>query len=116
MNLGSCREVVQDGQTGFLVNNVQEAVGALERLAEIDRTACRKRVDECFSIETLVYQTSKRESWILTPRADSSFSNCVTAFDISVSPGTTTAQVRFSRNSLVMMRHPSSSLGVVPPI
>jgi glycosyltransferase involved in cell wall biosynthesis len=54
MNLGSCREVVQDGQTGFLVNNVEEAVAALERLPEIDRTACRKRVDECFSIETMV--------------------------------------------------------------
>ncbi len=38
MDLGSCREVIEDGQTGFLVNNVDEAVRALKRLAEIDRT------------------------------------------------------------------------------
>ena len=54
MDLGSCREVIEDGQTGFLVNNVEEAVQALERLSEIDRSACRKRVQQCFSIETMV--------------------------------------------------------------
>ena len=54
MDLGSCREVIEDGQTGFLVNNVHEAVRALERIGEIDRNACRQRVQECFSIETMV--------------------------------------------------------------
>src|SRR5271169_1619718 len=54
MDLGSCREVIQDGQTGFLVNNVDEAVLALERVHEIDRKACRRRVQQCFSIETMV--------------------------------------------------------------
>jgi glycosyltransferase involved in cell wall biosynthesis len=54
MDLGSCREVIQDGQTGFLVNNVHQAVEALERLGEIDRNACRQRVQQCFSIETMV--------------------------------------------------------------
>ncbi len=54
MNLGSCREVIRDSQTGFLVNNVDEAVRALKRLGEIDRAACRQRVQECFSIETMV--------------------------------------------------------------
>jgi glycosyltransferase involved in cell wall biosynthesis len=54
MDLGSCREVIADGQTGFLVGNVHEAVRALERLGEIDRRACRQRVHACFSIETMV--------------------------------------------------------------
>ena len=54
MDLGSCREVISDGQTGFLVNNVGHAVVALERIAEIDRRACRRRVQRCFSIETMV--------------------------------------------------------------
>jgi len=54
MDLGSCREVIKDEQTGFLANNVQEAVRALERIGEIDRSACRQRVHECFSIETMV--------------------------------------------------------------
>jgi glycosyltransferase involved in cell wall biosynthesis len=54
MDLGSCREVIEDGKTGFLVNNVEEAAQALQRLSEIDRSACRKRVHQCFSIDTMV--------------------------------------------------------------
>ena len=54
MDLGSCREVIRDGRTGYLVNNVGEAVGALERVGEIDGGACRQRVREYFSIDTMV--------------------------------------------------------------
>jgi len=54
MDLGSCREVIEDGRTGFLVANVGEAVSALERLPEIDRSLCRERVQQCFSIEKMV--------------------------------------------------------------
>jgi len=51
---GSCREVVADGQTGFLVTNVDEAVEAVKKIAQIDRIACRRRVEECFSIQKMV--------------------------------------------------------------
>lgn len=54
MDLGSCREVIQHGRTGFLVNSVPEAVQALAHVSEIDRRACRHRVEQCFSIETMV--------------------------------------------------------------
>ena len=54
MDLGSCREVIQDGRTGFLVNNVNEAVQALHQLPEIDRSACREHVQQRFSIDTMV--------------------------------------------------------------
>ena len=54
MDRGSCREVIQDGKTGYLVTNVGEAVEALGRLPEIHRNACRQRVQQCFSIETMV--------------------------------------------------------------
>jgi glycosyltransferase involved in cell wall biosynthesis len=54
MDLGSCREVIKNGQTGFLVNNVQEAVRDLQRLPEIDGDVCRQRIQQCFSIETMV--------------------------------------------------------------
>jgi glycosyltransferase involved in cell wall biosynthesis len=54
MDLGSCREVIADGQTGFLVHTVEEAAQALPRLREIDRGACRKRVQQRFSIGTMV--------------------------------------------------------------
>ena len=54
MDLGSCREVIRDGQTGFLVNDADAAVRALARLREIDPHACRQRVEERFSMETMV--------------------------------------------------------------
>ena len=54
MDLGSCREVIEDGKTGFLVNNVPQAASALDGLSEIDRAACRRRVEQCFSIEKMV--------------------------------------------------------------
>lgn len=54
MDLGSCREVIEHGRTGFLVNNVLEAASALERLPEIDPRECRRRVEHRFSIGTMV--------------------------------------------------------------
>ncbi|QDS99594.1 glycosyltransferase family 4 protein [Adhaeretor mobilis] len=54
MDLGSCREVIEDGRTGFLVNNVNEAVQALQKLSEIDRVDCRKHVQRRFSLDTMV--------------------------------------------------------------
>ena len=54
MDLGSCREVIEDGRTGFLVNSVAEALQALDRIGEIDRMSCRRRVAQRFSIETMV--------------------------------------------------------------
>jgi glycosyltransferase involved in cell wall biosynthesis len=54
MNLGSCGEVIGDGVTGFLADGVDEAVARLSGVPEIDRAACRHRVVERFSIETMV--------------------------------------------------------------
>jgi glycosyltransferase involved in cell wall biosynthesis len=54
MDLGSCREVIEDGVTGFLVDDVEQAVHAVERITEIDGPACRRHVEERFSLETMV--------------------------------------------------------------
>jgi glycosyltransferase involved in cell wall biosynthesis len=53
-DLGSCREVIEQGITGFLVTDVAEAVRALDAVPSIQDTACRKRVEERFSIATMV--------------------------------------------------------------
>ncbi len=53
-DLGSCREVIADGQTGYLVNNVEEAVEAIGKLDQIDRKNCLKRVQENFTIDCMV--------------------------------------------------------------
>ena len=59
MDLGSCREVIADGRTGFLVNDVDEAVKAVEKIPEISRQACRQRVEEKFSLDVMVENYEK---------------------------------------------------------
>ena len=54
MDLGSCREVIADGETGFLVRDVADAVEAVARVGEIVDRVCRERVERLFSVETMV--------------------------------------------------------------
>jgi glycosyltransferase involved in cell wall biosynthesis len=54
MDLGSCREVIEHSVTGLLVNDVAGAVKALEAVPSIQDIACRRRVEERFSIATMV--------------------------------------------------------------
>ncbi|HUW20929.1 MAG TPA: glycosyltransferase family 4 protein [Sedimentisphaerales bacterium] len=59
MDLGSCREVIADGQTGYLVNSVDEAVEAVAEIDKIDRRKCRQRVEENFTIDRMVSNYEK---------------------------------------------------------
>jgi glycosyltransferase involved in cell wall biosynthesis len=54
MDLGSCREVIADEQTGFLVNSVDEAVEAVGKIENVDRRKCRRRVEDNFVIDRMV--------------------------------------------------------------
>jgi len=54
MDLGSCREVIVDKQTGYLVNNVDEAVKAVGKIDSIDRKKCREHVEQNFTIDKMV--------------------------------------------------------------
>jgi len=54
MDSGSCREVIADKQTGYLVNSVEEAVEAVGKIGRIDRKKCRQRVEENFTIDKMV--------------------------------------------------------------
>jgi glycosyltransferase involved in cell wall biosynthesis len=51
---GSMPELIKDKQTGFLVNNVDEAVKAITELSQIDRKACRDWAELQFSKEKMV--------------------------------------------------------------
>jgi glycosyltransferase involved in cell wall biosynthesis len=53
-DLGSCREVIADGQTGYLVDGIDEAVQAVGEIQQIDRQVCRQRVEDNFTIECMV--------------------------------------------------------------
>jgi glycosyltransferase involved in cell wall biosynthesis len=50
---GALPEIVEHGRHGFLVNSVQEGIAAVGRLGEIDRSACRRRVESCFTAEVI---------------------------------------------------------------
>lgn len=54
MDLGSCRELIEDGKTGYLVKNTKQAVKAIGKIDKIKRSNCRKRVEENFTIDRMV--------------------------------------------------------------
>lgn len=51
---GSSPEVIEDGVTGWLCDNVEQAVEAVARVDMLDRAACRQRVRELFSAPVAV--------------------------------------------------------------
>jgi glycosyltransferase involved in cell wall biosynthesis len=53
-NRGSMPELIRNGVNGYLATQVEDAVECVSKLAEIDRSACRRFVEEHFSIERMV--------------------------------------------------------------
>ena len=51
---GSVPEVVADGETGFVVESVEEMAAAVDRVDDLDPRAMRARVEERFSAEAMV--------------------------------------------------------------
>jgi len=51
---GSMPEIVIDGRTGFLVDDVDGAVAAVGRLGELRREDCRRLVEERFTASRMV--------------------------------------------------------------
>lgn len=55
-NRGSMPELIEDGKNGFLVKTKDEAIEAVQRIGEIDRTECLRSVTSNFTIERMVDQ------------------------------------------------------------
>ncbi len=51
---GAAPEVIADGETGFLVHDMDEFCARIERVGEISPAACRLRVQQEFSAEKMV--------------------------------------------------------------
>jgi len=49
-NRGSVEEVIDEGITGFKVNTIDEMCQAVEKLSRLDRTNCRKKAEDRFSV------------------------------------------------------------------
>jgi len=71
-NRGSMPELIRHGVNGFLVSNVEEAVDSVQKLSGIDRSACRRFVEDNFSTERMVNDYLKIYEQILeqTKRED----------------------------------------------
>lgn len=52
-NKGSIPEVIQDGKTGFVVEDVRQMIGAVDKIKNIARSDCRKFALENFSAKTM---------------------------------------------------------------
>ena len=46
---GSIPEIIRDGETGYIVEDIEHAVNAVASVQSIDRSACRKDVEQRFS-------------------------------------------------------------------
>lgn len=53
-NRGSVPEVVKHGETGFVVNTLNEAIEAIDKVKFIDRKKCREWVNQRFSADQMV--------------------------------------------------------------
>ena len=65
-DLGSIKEVIEHDKTGFVVNNVKEAVECIKKIGKINRGDCRKRVEEHFNVEKMVEDYAKVYNKILS--------------------------------------------------
>jgi glycosyltransferase involved in cell wall biosynthesis len=50
----SVPEVIEDGRTGFIVDDVEGMAQAIGRIAELDRRACRESAERRFTVERMV--------------------------------------------------------------
>ena len=53
-NRGAVSEIIEDKRTGFIVENVDQMVNKIKDINQIDRLFCRQRVEENFSLKTMV--------------------------------------------------------------
>ncbi len=58
-NRGSVPELIQNGKTGFIVKNINEAVKAIRNIDQISRYDCRRSAEEKFSVEKMAEEYEK---------------------------------------------------------
>jgi glycosyltransferase involved in cell wall biosynthesis len=62
---GSMPELIENGQNGFLVNSVDEAVERVASIKDIDRAACRRHVEAHFTVDRMLDEYIKVYEMIL---------------------------------------------------
>jgi glycosyltransferase involved in cell wall biosynthesis len=62
---GSMPELIENGKSGFLVDNLDQAIEAVARINEIDRAYCRRHVELNFTAERMIKEYIKVYETIL---------------------------------------------------
>ena len=65
---GSMPELIENGQSGFLVNNLDAAIEAVARIKEIDRADCRRHVERHFTVDRMIDEYIQVYEMILQDR------------------------------------------------
>ncbi len=60
MGVDRC-EVIDSGKTGFLVNNLQQAINCINDIAKLDRQYCHAYAKEKFGREKMVEEYIKQK-------------------------------------------------------
>jgi glycosyltransferase involved in cell wall biosynthesis len=76
-NCGSVKEVMQEGLTGFIVEDIDQAVAAVEEIATIERTACRNVFEKRYSAARMAEEYVEIYQSMATPTAVSSDSRAI---------------------------------------
>jgi glycosyltransferase involved in cell wall biosynthesis len=66
---GSMAELIDEGETGFLVADVEEAAAAVERAAGLDRAAIRARAVARFGVERMIDEYLDAYAAVVRPRS-----------------------------------------------
>lgn len=69
-NCGSVPEVIDEGQTGFIVSSVDEAVEKVKQLKTFDRAGCRAVFDARFTARTMTQNYVKLYQQLIAPKPE----------------------------------------------
>jgi glycosyltransferase involved in cell wall biosynthesis len=70
MAMGSAPELIVQGKTGFLCQNLDECVSAVDQITSIDRHACRQHVENNFNVQRMVDDYEQVYYQVLSDRLD----------------------------------------------
>ena len=69
---GSVPEVMADRRSGFIVDSVEEAVEAVEKVGSLDRAGVRQAFEERFSVERMVSEYEALYNQLVNERQERS--------------------------------------------
>jgi glycosyltransferase involved in cell wall biosynthesis len=80
-NKGAVPEIMVDGKTGFVVDSVNDMIGAVDRIDSIDPRECRRHVQNNFSITSMTYKYSELYQQIVNDhKISGSYSSLSTSY------------------------------------